>query len=81
MGDRGPILRVQRALIAAGVATEETTADELAERASHLMQAINRIDDALRPAMTPDGRGADLSTGDLMRRLAAVADAAIPKEQ
>lgn len=75
--DRGPVLRVRRALIEARVATEDMTADELDERASYLLGAISSIDGALRPALS--GPSDDLSTGDLFRRLGALADAANPR--
>lgn len=78
--DLGPVLRVRRRLIAAGVATREMTQEELDDRAGHLIRAVQSIDRALRPTLFADGRGGEHSTGDLLRRLADVADAAQPPE-
>jgi hypothetical protein len=74
--DRGPIQRVRRSLIGAGVATRESSEDEIEERASVILRAVKSIDRSMRPALTADGRGDELSTGDLLRRLASIADAA-----
>lgn len=78
--DLGPIVRVRLRLIRVGVATRDTTQDELDDRAGHLIRAIRAVDEAVRPALSADGNGDGLSTGDLLRRLADVADAAAPKE-
>lgn len=71
--DRGPFLRVRRWLIRVGVASRETTEDELDERAGYLIEACSTVDRLVRPALTADGVGRDLSQSDVIRRLAEVA--------
>lgn len=73
--DLGPVRRVRRLLLREGVASPDDPDEELTERASHLIVTAARVDAEVRGALTADGRGVEITTGRLLRRLAAVADA------
>lgn len=70
--DRGPFLRVRRALIRAGVVTRDMPEEEQLERASVLLRMMGTISSALRPVLADE----EISDGDLFRRLGDLADAA-----
>lgn len=65
------VQKTRAALIRARVVTPDDPQEEIDERASYLLSAMHTFARAMRPALNAE----DLSTGEVFRRLAAVADA------